>query len=41
VVADGQVVSCTVAADDGTLIVTLQRQGGNYRVVVSARAPTE
>ena len=41
VVADGQVVSCTVTTDDGTLIVTLQRQGGNYRVVESARVPTE
>lgn len=41
VVADGQVLSCTVATDDGTLIVTLQRQGGHYRVVESAQAPTE
>jgi hypothetical protein len=40
VVADGQVVSCTVTTDDGTLIVTLQRQGGNYRVVESARSET-
>lgn len=41
VVADGQVVSCTVVTDDGTLVVSLRRQGGNYRVVESAGAPTE